>query len=82
MENTILKPIIISEDGVQLFEGDNYFRAGRSKPDATGKFKLFEGINLRSCHFVCSYPEVDKAFYIKEKAEKWIEEQNTILNID
>lgn len=68
--------VMKSEDGIDLYEGDSYFRAGRSKPDATGCFVVFETKKLKSCHFVCVYPETDKAFSNKQSALAWIAEQN------
>lgn len=68
--------IMKSEDGVDLFEGDSYWRAGRCKPNATGDFVVFETEDLKSCHFVCCYPDTDKAFSTRKSAEEWIKEQN------
>jgi len=68
--------VMTSEDNVPLYKGDDYYRAGRSGSQGKGDFVLFETKGLRGCHFVCSYPEIDKAFSSKEAAEAWIKEQN------
>lgn len=76
------QPLILSEDGVELFEGDDYFRAGRENPNATGNYKFFEEKDLKSCHFVCSYPETDKAFSTKQAALDWIAKQPIEIQLD
>jgi len=70
------KCLIRSEDGVPLFENDKYYRAGRSGAIGAGPWSLFEAPPLKGCHFVCCYPEIDKAFVSKKKALKFIEEKN------
>ena len=68
--------VMTSEDGVDLYEGDDYFRAGRDKANASGDFVLFETKKIKSCHFVCMYPDTDKAFSTKHSALDWIQKQN------
>lgn len=68
--------VMLSEDGVDLYEGDKYFRAGRSGPYASGDYIIYETESLKKHHFVCCYPDSDKAFSTKEAAEAWIKEQN------
>lgn len=64
--------VMMSEDGVSLFEGDDYHRVQfgnkwyyAHKADA---------LNLTDCVMIT--PESNKAFSTKEAAEKWIKEQN------
>lgn len=63
------KFIMVSEDGVDLYEGDEYFAVSNDS-------KIFPCTNLTSLHTVVIRSEVAKAFSTKEAAEAWIAEHN------
>ena len=68
--------VMTSEDGVELYRGDNYFMA--KKIPATGNiWKLcIENAKMNEISFAITDSEVCKAFSTKESAEKWIEKAN------
>lgn len=77
-EHNIRIPLLVSEDGVDLFEGDVYFNVqlvgGNNK-----KWKLISEIpstGLNDKHFVFHTPNEGKAFSTKQAALYWIEEAN------
>ena len=67
------KPLLISEDGVKLFEGSgfHYVHLRLSKWSYLGFCP-----ELKKTHLEITSPVIAKAFSTKEAAEKWIEEQN------
>jgi len=70
-------PLLTSEDGVDLYEGDEYYRAEIFQ----GKWNLSDYTNnyiindLKPSHAVVHSPEMSRAFSTKESALKWIDEQ-------
>lgn len=69
--------VMQSEDGVDLYEGDDYHRAWYEKEKS--KWFYDSCTNLNSMHAVCRTDDnakQAKAFSTREAAEKWIEEQN------
>ena len=71
-------PLLVSEDGVDLFEGNYYFNVqlvgGNNK-----KWKLISEIpstGLNDKHFVFHTPNECKAFANKQAALDWIEQAN------
>lgn len=77
------KFVMKSEDGVDLFEGDDFYSAFMStyrkvwtlgKRNVSGDCHVFN-LNAKESAVVVQ-PEKYKAFSTKQAAEKWIEEQN------
>lgn len=69
------KFVMRSEDGVDLYEGDNYHRA-YAYENGVWIYDFCEKLALN--HVVCNpaISSLAKAFSTKEAAEKWIDEQN------
>lgn len=73
------KPLLISEDGFELFEGDYYVCV--KNLHGNGWEICFEQ-TLGASHFVITDSEICKALSTKESAEKWIEENNKPKEIE
>lgn len=73
------KPLLISEDGVELFDGDNYHYAHFRD----GKW-VYLGLcdGLRSSYLEVEQPSIAKAFSSKQAALDWCEEQNKPKEIE
>lgn len=72
-EHNIKLPLIKSEDGIWLYEGD-YYACIKNLHGKGYKF-CFDSKPLEPSHFVITDSSICKAFSTKEAALKWIEEQ-------
>ena len=71
-EHNIKLPILTSEDGVDLYEDDEYFRVYKEYDKwqlSKGTFPTYSEMTAINANERC------KAFHTKEAALKWIEEQ-------
>lgn len=71
-EHNIKVPLIISQDGVELFEGDSYHRVYFNSKKWI--YNMYWN-NLEEDNFIITDPDKFKAFSTKESALKWIEDQ-------
>lgn len=76
-EHNIKLPLIKSEDGVWLYDGDEYYRSeiSNSKWVLSNYTKDFIITDLSESHSVFHSPEMSKAFSTKQTALDWIEAQ-------
>lgn len=74
------KFVMRSEDGVDLYEGDNYHRA-YAYENGVWRYDFCEKLALN--HVVCNsaISSLAKAFSTKEAADKWIAEQNKTKSV-
>jgi len=74
--------VMTSEDGVPLYEGDEYHEA--HKCDNDDNWMYLKGPDFNMCVETrpVSIPNKSKAFSTRESAEKWIQEQNKPKCID
>ncbi len=73
------EPLLVSEDGVELFEGDKFWYCLLG----SGKWtRGCEPISLCGLCGVINAPETHKAFSTKEAVEKWITEHNKPKEIE
>lgn len=71
----VRKPLLRSEDDVDLFEGDWFWEA--SNHDGYGVFMVYAlQYQITDNSRVCVYPDNHKAFSSREAAEAWVAEQN------
>lgn len=78
-EHNIKMPIITTVDGVDLFEGDNYFMAKCIQSTNNKWILTVFNAYMRIGSFAITDPDHCKAFSTKQAAENWIEEQNSVL---
>lgn len=73
-EHNIKVPVLISQDGKELFEGDGYHSVYFNSKQAIWVYNMFwSKLEIDDC--VITNPDIFKAFSTKESALKWIEEQ-------
>jgi hypothetical protein len=79
-EHSIKLTLIISEDGVDLYEGDRYFMFDYDE-GVNGNFDGFRGEGFKATYFpLKGYDKQPAIFSTKESALKWIEEQKPKRN--
>jgi hypothetical protein len=71
--------IMVSEDGVDLYAGDDYYRVDHQ----SGRWILFgDCMGISNRHKCVSNSKTIKAFSTREAAKRWVEEQNKPKWID
>lgn len=70
------EPLLVSEDGLPLYEGDPHSIATQC---ASGKWSFAGRQNLKRTHMVITHPKKAKAFLTNEYAQAWIECANENL---
>lgn len=67
-------PLLVSEDGFDLYEGDEYYNVWQNALNT--KWNLGANVKLEFADACIKEPARFKAFHSKQSALKWIDEQN------